>query len=83
MNWRTAKIPWARKTDAEIAAEHGLTRQSVSAARKRLGAPASPAGHGGARHGSGRRSENEIVAACRELTPEQVRKVLSYIRRLK
>jgi hypothetical protein len=48
---RYAKIEWAKMTNRAIAKKLGMTSGGVGAARKRLGAPPSPAGWGGYRWG--------------------------------
>jgi hypothetical protein len=44
-----SRAAWTGHSDAELARQYGGTRQKWSAARERLGMPASPAGHGGQR----------------------------------
>lgn len=70
------KVPW-EKSDATLASEFGVRRQAVSAARERLGAPPSPAGHGGARFGYVGR--DRLIERVWKLKPAQRQRVLEFI----
>lgn len=67
---------WRTMSDTNLAARLGCTPAAVSAARARLGKPASPAGHGGARDGAGRKlegSDSEGTTAVINLTKGEKR----------
>lgn len=51
------KVNW-RRSDTDLAAHYGVTRQAVGAARANHSAVASPAGHGGKRANSGRKPKS-------------------------
>jgi hypothetical protein len=75
IDWKAARVDWRRETDTQIAARLGVKRQAVSAARKRLGAPPSPAGHGGHRHGT---PLQQLRAVFKALDAAQRKRVLRF-----
>lgn len=71
------KIDWSGKTSVEIGAQFGVPKQTVEAARKRLGAPPSPAGHGGTRAGSSSDPQlRQLIRRWAKLSPQQRATVL-------
>ncbi|MBL9115494.1 MAG: hypothetical protein JNJ83_10860 [Verrucomicrobiaceae bacterium] len=70
---------WRKLTDRELAEIHGVTPAAVGAARARHNAPPSPAGHGGARPGSGIKlvgDDDEPTTMTLQLTKGQKRKLM-------
>lgn len=80
IDWKALKLDWAHQTDSAIAAKLRVNRQNVSMARKRLGAPPSPAGHGGARYGGvtrGTSIASKLRATCNKLGSAQRAELLT------
>lgn len=75
------RAQWAKRTDTQLAKEHGGTRARWSGARKRLGMPKSPAGHGGKRPGAGTHKEKgkgkaTLLLQLGKLSAAQLQKML-------
>jgi hypothetical protein len=75
---RYSKIPaaeWAAKNDAQIARDHGGTKQGAAHHRKTHKLPATPSPHGGRRHGEETRDaiRKRIARLLRNRTAAELR----------